>query len=144
MGSPPSCRPYAVGDEEEGSELLAAGSPPPHLSAGSGDEVEVRYVRRSNRSPPQSLDLLLASTASPHRSLLLPATFGVPERRIQPARRLPPCGRSSARNRQLPPAICIRGERACIFASSLSSKAKCITHLPTLLDNVLVMHSASR
>jgi hypothetical protein len=80
MGSPPSCRPYAVGDEEEGSELLAAGSPPPHLSVGSGDEVEVRYVRRSDRSPPQSPEHLLASTASPRRSLLLPATFGVPER----------------------------------------------------------------
>jgi hypothetical protein len=37
-----------------------------------------------------------------------------------------------------------RGERESIFAPPLSSKAKCLTHLPPLLEHIFLMHSDLR
>jgi hypothetical protein len=37
-----------------------------------------------------------------------------------------------------------RGERESIFASPLSSKAKCLTHLPYLLEHSFLMYSDLR
>jgi hypothetical protein len=37
-----------------------------------------------------------------------------------------------------------QGEREIIFAHPLSSKAKCLTHLPSLLEHIFLMHSDLR
>jgi hypothetical protein len=134
--------PRAAGDGGTRVAVVVPGSPP-HPTAAPlrgllrtsrfGDEVEVRYAA--------SLQPLPAVVSSSSSSLPHSASSERPGGATNPLAAFI-LGRS-ARNHQRPPPICIQGERACIFSSSLSSKEKCIATLPALLDTIFVMHSVN-
>jgi hypothetical protein len=92
------------------------------------------YARTSLLSLPASLR---RSSAAPQIELPAPDT---PPLLLRRRWRDPSCGGSSVRNRQRPPLICIRGERACIFSSPLSSDANCVPSVPPLLEKESTMH----